>query len=269
MVAIRSAPTPCGTNEVSYAVSGSIAQAPPSEPIGTRDIDSTPPAQTRSSQPEATFCAAMLTASRPEAQKRFSCTPDTVFGSPALIAAALAMSPPWSPIGETQPRTTSSILPGSRSGLRLSISCINPTTRSMGLVAWSEPLTLPRPRGVLSASKMSGSVAAMGLLLLLQLHTVFGKRFECNVTPAARERYRELPALPRRRHNGAPRACSRPHSDRARARSCARDPSRHQGATNLRFGLSTGVPIEPGAAGASVEPAGERLPAGTDAGTTD
>src|ERR1700761_1335591 len=156
---------PWGTNEVSYEVSGSIAHAPPSEPIGTRDIDSTPPAHTRSSQPEATFCAAMLTASSPEAQKRFSCTPDTVFGSPALIAAALAMSPPWSPIGETQPSTTSSISPGSRSGLRLSISCINPTTRSMGLVACSEPLTLPRPRGVLSVSKMSGLVAAIGLLL--------------------------------------------------------------------------------------------------------
>ena len=65
-------------------VSGSIAQAPPSEPIGTRDIDSTPPANTRSSQPEATFWAATLTASRPEAQKRLSCTPATVSGRPGL-----------------------------------------------------------------------------------------------------------------------------------------------------------------------------------------
>jgi hypothetical protein len=56
-------------------------------PIGTRDIDSTPPAKTRSSQPEATFCAATLTASRPEAQKRLSWTPATVSGRPALIAA--------------------------------------------------------------------------------------------------------------------------------------------------------------------------------------
>ena len=95
-------------------VSGSIAQAPPSEPIGTRLIDSTPPAMTRSSQPEATFWAAMLTASRPEAQKRLSCTPATVLGRPALIAAVLAMSAPWSPTGETQPSTTSSTPLGSR-----------------------------------------------------------------------------------------------------------------------------------------------------------
>ena len=50
----------------------------------------------------------MFTASRPEAQKRFSWTPATVSGRPALIAAVLAMSAPWSPTGETHPRTTSS-----------------------------------------------------------------------------------------------------------------------------------------------------------------
>src|SRR3954447_12364762 len=161
MVAIRSAPIPCGTKAVSYAVSGSIAQAPPSEPIGTRDIDSTPPARTRSSQPEATFCAAMLTASRPEAQKRLSWTPDTVSGRPALIAAVLAMSAPWSPTGETQPRTTSSIRVGSSFSLRMSISCMSPTTRSTGLVVWREPLLLPLPRGVRIASNTKASVAAI------------------------------------------------------------------------------------------------------------
>src|SRR4051794_21958827 len=163
MVAIRSAPIPCGTKAVSYAVSGSIAHAPPSEPIGTRDIDSTPPARTRSSQPEATFCAAMLTASRPEAQKRLSWTPATVFGRPALIAAVLAMSAPWSPIGVTQPRTTSSIRVGSSCPLRASTSCISPTTRSTGLVACSEPLLLPFPRGVRTASNTSASVAAIAM----------------------------------------------------------------------------------------------------------
>ena len=142
-------------------VSGSIAQAPPSEPIGTRDIDSTPPAKTRSSQPEATFWAAMLTASRPEAQKRLSCTPATVSGRPALIAAVLAMSAPWSPTGETQPSTTSSTRLGSSRSLRMSISCIRPTTRSTGLVACSEPLLLPLPRGVRMASNTNASVAAI------------------------------------------------------------------------------------------------------------
>ena len=44
---------PCGTKPVVSAVAGSIAQAPPSEPIGTRLIDSTPPARIRSSKPLA------------------------------------------------------------------------------------------------------------------------------------------------------------------------------------------------------------------------
>ena len=71
---------PCGTNLVADAVSGSIGHAPPSEPIGTRDIDSTPPASTRSSKPERTFCAARFTASRPLAQNRLTWTPATVSG---------------------------------------------------------------------------------------------------------------------------------------------------------------------------------------------
>ena len=100
---------PCGTKPRPELVIGSIAQAPPSEPIGTRDIDSTPPARTRSSQPERTLAAARLTASRPEAQKRFSWTPATVSGSPAATAAIRAMSEPWSPIGLTTPSTMSSI----------------------------------------------------------------------------------------------------------------------------------------------------------------
>src|SRR4051794_11280804 len=142
-----------------------MAQAPPSEPIGTRDIDSTPPASTRSSQPEATFWAAMLTASRPDAQKRLSWTPATVCGRPALIAAVLAMSAPWSPIGVTQPRTTSSMRFGSSCPLRASVSWISPTTRSTGLVVCSDPLLLPLPRGVRTASNTSASVAAMPNLL--------------------------------------------------------------------------------------------------------
>src|SRR3954447_1071030 len=124
-------------------------------------MDSTPPARTRSSHPEATFCAATLTASRPDAQKRLSCTPATVSGSPALIAAVLAMSAPWSPTGVTQPRTTSSTRLGSSRSWRPSISCMRPTTRSTGLVPCSEPLLLPLPRGVRIASKTSASLPAM------------------------------------------------------------------------------------------------------------
>ena len=63
-----------------------------------------------SSQPERTFCAAMFTASKPDAQKRLICTPATSLSQPAAIAAVLAISPPWSAIGVTQPNTISSTL---------------------------------------------------------------------------------------------------------------------------------------------------------------
>ena len=158
MVAIRSAPMPCGTKLTARLVIGSLNQAPPSEAIGTRDIDSTPPARTRSSQPERTLAAAMLTASRPEAQKRFSWTPATVSGSPAATAAIRAMSEPWSPTGPTTPSTMSSIAAGSRSGKRSRISWMSPTTRSMGLVPCRAPFALPRPRGVRIASYTYASV---------------------------------------------------------------------------------------------------------------
>ena len=150
--AIRSALTPCGTNDVAKLVSGSIAHGPPSEPSGIRDIDSTPPASTRSSQPVEIFCAAMITESMPDVQKRLSWKPGMVTGRPAFRTAVRAMSAPWSPTGDTQPRTTSSMRVGSSSSWRASISCIRPTTRSIGFVVCRDPLDLPRPRGVRIAS---------------------------------------------------------------------------------------------------------------------
>src|SRR5471032_1388961 len=89
-------------------VCGSSTQAPPSLPMGTRDMDSTPPTTTRSSKPERTFIAPRFTASRPEAQKRLICTPATLMSQSATSAAVLAMSAPWSPTGVTQPSTMSS-----------------------------------------------------------------------------------------------------------------------------------------------------------------
>ena len=52
----------------------------------------------------------MLTASKPDAQKRLICTPATSLSQPAAIAAVLAISPPWSAIGVTHPKTISSTL---------------------------------------------------------------------------------------------------------------------------------------------------------------
>ena len=150
-VAIRSAPTPWGTKSVALLVAGSCAQAPPSEPIGTRLMLSTPPATTRSSQPLRTFCAAMLTASRPEAQKRLSCTPAHCQSQPALSAATLAITEPCSPMGETTPITTSSTVAVSKS-LRVRSASRVPASRSTGLTSCRLPSFLPLPRGVRTAS---------------------------------------------------------------------------------------------------------------------
>jgi hypothetical protein len=133
-------------------VSGSIAQAPPSEPIGTRLMLSTPPATTRSSQPERTFCAAMFTASRPEAQKRFSCTPAHWKSQPAFSAATLGSTEPCSPTGATMPMTMSSTCAVSKS-LRRCSSVSRPASRLIGLTSYRLPSFLPLPRGVRMASK--------------------------------------------------------------------------------------------------------------------
>ncbi|MNT64435.1 hypothetical protein D3C72_2023350 [compost metagenome] len=75
----------------------------------TRLMLSTPPPMAASASPKTTLAAAVFTASRPEAQKRFICTPATVWARPALIAATRAMLAPCSAMGATQPRITSSI----------------------------------------------------------------------------------------------------------------------------------------------------------------
>ena len=104
------------------------------------------------SQPARTFCAAMLTASRAEAQKRLIWVPATVSGRPAKIAAVLAMSAPWSPTGVTHPSTRSSMALGSIPGWRVRSSSISPVTKVTGLTPCKDPLAFPRPRGVRIAS---------------------------------------------------------------------------------------------------------------------
>ncbi len=108
IVAMVSAPIPCGTKPDLSEKAGSDPMAPPAEPIGTRDILSIPPATTRSSHPEAIFWAAMFTASKPDAQNRSSCTPATDSSQSAFCTIIFATSPPCSPMGVTQPITTSS-----------------------------------------------------------------------------------------------------------------------------------------------------------------
>ena len=55
----------------------------------------------------------MAIACRPELQKRFTVTPDTVTGRPARIADNRAMFWPVARSGMAQPRITSSTSPGS------------------------------------------------------------------------------------------------------------------------------------------------------------
>jgi hypothetical protein len=110
-------------------------------------MDSTPPPIVMSCWPDMISAAAKLMASRPDAQNRLICTPGTPLPYPAVSAATRAMSPPASPTGSTQPRTTSSTSAGS-SRLRALIAASAWAARLSAVTSWSEPSALPRPRGV-------------------------------------------------------------------------------------------------------------------------
>src|SRR6185295_17606074 len=99
--AISSAETPCGT--ISQRSSSSGARSPPLEPIGTRDIDSTPAATTTSSWPADTAVAAVNAACSDEPHCRSTVAPGTDSGHPATSAAIRATFQPCSPTCETQP----------------------------------------------------------------------------------------------------------------------------------------------------------------------
>ena len=87
------------------------SHSPPtrSRDLGAVDAEFTPPAITSSSMPARTLAAALCTAAWPAAQCRFCASPGTA-GSPAVIAACRATTPPpYRP----SPRITSSIWSGS------------------------------------------------------------------------------------------------------------------------------------------------------------
>lgn len=67
----------------SVATAGFVAQGPLADPIGTRLMLSTPPPIAASAIPAMTFAAQMLTASRPDEQKRLIWNPGTFCGRPA------------------------------------------------------------------------------------------------------------------------------------------------------------------------------------------
>jgi hypothetical protein len=157
-VAMRSPLIPCGTWKTRLRRSWLLPSMPaPSEPIGTRDMLSTPPPMTRSCCPDITPSVAKLTPCRPDPQKRFSETPVTSIGQPAARIELRATQAPCSPAWVTQPTTTSSTSALSmpvRSASVLMV-CAN---SSWGWIPESAPLpALPRPRGVRTASMMNAS----------------------------------------------------------------------------------------------------------------
>src|SRR5438309_9395178 len=135
---------------------GEAGPSPPaaSEPIGTRVMCSTPPANTSCAAPLTTACAPKFTACSPEPQNRFTVVPGTSTGRPAASTAPRAMFMPCSPTCVTHPMITSSTSSGltpARSSAPVSVRA----SRSTGCNAASAPLRLPR--AVRTASTMIAS----------------------------------------------------------------------------------------------------------------
>ena len=155
---MTSAEIPCGTTSQRSYSFGEKPSNPPAvrfEPIGTRDIDSTPEATTTSRCPAWIAAAALKAACIEEPHCLSTDVPHTVSGQPAtsddIRATFSACSPTWL----TQPICTSSISPGSRSR--------RPTSPFRTCAASSSARTpasapLRRPIGVRTASTISASV---------------------------------------------------------------------------------------------------------------
>ena len=151
--ASTSAEIPCGT--ISQRSSSSSERSPPFEPIGTRDIISTPAETTTSSCPDQTAAAALKLHCIEEPHWRSTVVPHTVSGQPATIGAIRPMFQPCSPICVTQPSCTSSTSAGSSSCRATSAFSTCPPSSSPRIVE-SAPFRLPI--GERTASTISASV---------------------------------------------------------------------------------------------------------------
>src|SRR5690348_12791149 len=109
--AISSAEIPCITMSWRSQTSGDIE--PLFDPIGTRDIISTPPETTRSSCPDHTAAAALKFVCIEEPHWRSTVVPATETGQPAVSATLRPMFHACSSTWVTQPHCTSSISAGS------------------------------------------------------------------------------------------------------------------------------------------------------------
>src|SRR5439155_7158868 len=103
-------------------------------PIGTRLIDSVPPARIVDAKPHITCSAAYAIACNPDEQKRLTVTADAATGMPARRLAIRATFSPCSASGIAHPSTTSSTSDGSTAGARRSASAIAVAASSSGRV---------------------------------------------------------------------------------------------------------------------------------------
>ena len=125
--------------------------------IGTRVMDSAPPASTTSAMPVMMAWAAMAMVCSPEEQKRFTVWPGTLSGSPASRAARRPKLRPCSASGKAQPTITSSISAGSSWGTRSSTPRIAVAARSSGRVVARAPLNA-LPTGVRTLATITASL---------------------------------------------------------------------------------------------------------------
>src|ERR1700730_18144783 len=154
-----------------------------SEPIGTRDMFSTPAPITMSWAPDMTPWAAKLTACWPEPQKRLIVVPGTSMGKPAIKAPARAMFTPSSRVWVTQPATTSSTSAGSTPA-RVTSSRSVRASRSSGRTGLSEPPR--RPIAVRTASTITAWLMERDSLFVVGLRSTYQSkprvRLECSGT---------------------------------------------------------------------------------------
>ena len=106
---------------------------------GARDIDSTPPATTRSASPARIARAAVATASSEDPHSRFTVLPGTSRGRPASNHAMRATLRLSSPAWFAQPSTTSSTAAQSTAGSSAVSAVSTCAARSSGRTGASAP----------------------------------------------------------------------------------------------------------------------------------
>src|SRR6478609_5564539 len=141
-------------------------------PIGTIDIDSTPPPITTSAKPAWTCSPACTMACKPLAQKRLTVSPGALFGNLATNTAFRAMLRPCSASGIAQPSTTSCTSSGRSPGTLATAACIAQAARSSGRV-WRRVPLRARPtavRTLLAITTFSGKAMLVPQGLVVHEH---------------------------------------------------------------------------------------------------